>query len=102
MLAFVWTLLTCVSLSNIVKGVAKIARQLGLDYAEAVVCTFPRRRVDNANVQKTRFDFKNRRAVPVIEGVVVAVENEDILLEVPSLQLLGFSASCTFTGVLGS
>ncbi|KAL4261573.1 XPC family protein [Pleurotus pulmonarius] len=47
------------------KGVAKIARQLGLDYAEAV----------------TRFDFKNRRAVPVIEGVVVAAENEEILLE---------------------
>ncbi|KDQ25687.1 hypothetical protein PLEOSDRAFT_51943 [Pleurotus ostreatus PC15] len=47
------------------KGVAKIARQLGLDYAEAV----------------TRFDFKNRRALPVIEGVVIAVENEDVLLE---------------------
>ncbi|KAF9493604.1 Rad4-domain-containing protein [Pleurotus eryngii] len=47
------------------KGVAKIARRLGLDYAEAV----------------TRFDFKNRRALPVVEGVVIAVENEDVLLE---------------------
>ncbi|KAG5219364.1 Rad4-domain-containing protein [Salix suchowensis] len=63
------------------KGVAKIARRLGLDYAEAVVCTFRRRRMDNANVQKTRFDFKNRRALPVVEGVVIAVENEDVLLE---------------------
>lgn len=52
--------------------------------------------------KKTRFDFKNRRALPVIEGVVIAVENEDVLLEVPSIQLLGFSVSCTFIGVLGS
>lgn len=48
MLISVWPLLICA----IVKGVAKIARQLGLDYAEAVVGTFRRSREDNANVQK--------------------------------------------------
>ncbi|KAG6898421.1 hypothetical protein C0992_004132 [Termitomyces sp. T32_za158] len=47
------------------KGVAKIARKLGFDFAEAV----------------TGFEFKKRRAFPVIEGVVVAQENEDALLE---------------------
>ncbi|KAF8073973.1 hypothetical protein FPV67DRAFT_1606155 [Lyophyllum atratum] len=47
------------------KGVAKIARKLGFDYAEAV----------------TGFEFKKRRAFPVIEGVVVAQENEAALLE---------------------
>ncbi|KAF8587586.1 Rad4-domain-containing protein [Ramaria rubella] len=47
------------------KGVAKIARELGFDYAEAVI----------------GFEFKNRRAFPVLNGVVVAVENESALLE---------------------
>ncbi|KAL0961481.1 hypothetical protein HGRIS_006423 [Hohenbuehelia grisea] len=46
------------------KGTAKIARKLGIDFAEAV----------------TGFEFRNRRANPVIEGVVVAVENEAVLL----------------------
>ncbi|KAI0700351.1 hypothetical protein C8T65DRAFT_742081 [Cerioporus squamosus] len=47
------------------KGTAKIARQLGFDYAEAV----------------TGFEFKKRRAFPVITGIVVAAENESALLE---------------------
>ncbi|CDO71667.1 hypothetical protein BN946_scf184915.g11 [Trametes cinnabarina] len=47
------------------KGTAKIARQLGFDYAEAVTC----------------FEFKKRRAFPVISGVVVAAENEAALIE---------------------
>lgn len=47
------------------KGIAKIARKLGFDYAEAV----------------TGFEFKKRRAFPIIEGVVVAAENEAVLLE---------------------
>ncbi|KAI0074037.1 Rad4-domain-containing protein [Panus rudis PR-1116 ss-1] len=47
------------------KGAAKIARQLGFDYAEAV----------------TSFEFKKQRAIPVITGVVVAAENEEALLE---------------------
>ncbi|KAG7091277.1 hypothetical protein E1B28_010326 [Marasmius oreades] len=47
------------------KGVAKIARKLGLDYAEAV----------------TGFEFRKRRATPIVEGVVVAAENESVLLE---------------------
>ncbi|KAI8994160.1 hypothetical protein BD414DRAFT_481596 [Trametes punicea] len=48
------------------KGTAKLARQLGFDYAEAV----------------TGFEFKKRRAFPVITGVVVAAENEAALIEV--------------------
>ncbi|TFK63043.1 Rad4-domain-containing protein [Pluteus cervinus] len=47
------------------KGIAKIARKLGFDYGEAV----------------TGFEFKKRRAFPVIEGIVVAKENEAVLLE---------------------
>ncbi|KAF9465269.1 hypothetical protein BDZ94DRAFT_1160286 [Collybia nuda] len=47
------------------KGVAKIARKLGFDFAEAV----------------TGFEFKKRRAFPIIEGVVIAEENETALLE---------------------
>ncbi|KAJ3503963.1 hypothetical protein NLJ89_g8197 [Agrocybe chaxingu] len=47
------------------KGVAKIARKLGFDFAEAV----------------TGFEFKKRRAFPILEGVVVAAENEAALLE---------------------
>ncbi|KAJ7213931.1 hypothetical protein GGX14DRAFT_518886 [Mycena pura] len=43
------------------KGTAKIARQLGFSYAEAVV----------------GFEFRNRRATPNIQGIVVAAENED-------------------------
>ncbi|KAF8628657.1 hypothetical protein AX15_003788 [Amanita polypyramis BW_CC] len=47
------------------KGVAKIAKRLGFDYAEAV----------------TGFEFKRRRAFPVIEGIVITEENESALLE---------------------
>ncbi|KAF9485754.1 Rad4-domain-containing protein [Pholiota conissans] len=47
------------------KGVAKIARKMGWDYAEAV----------------TGFEFKKRRAFPIIEGIVVAAENEGPILE---------------------
>ncbi|KAK0202067.1 hypothetical protein DFS33DRAFT_1386353 [Desarmillaria ectypa] len=47
------------------KGVQKIAKKLGLDYAEAV----------------TGFEFKKRRAFPVLEGVVIAAENKQVLLD---------------------
>ncbi|KAF8264379.1 hypothetical protein EI94DRAFT_1772689 [Lactarius quietus] len=47
------------------KGAAKVARQLGFDYAEAV----------------TSFEFRKGKAFPVISGVVVAAENEDTLRE---------------------
>jgi len=47
------------------KGVAKIARKLGFDFAEAV----------------TGFEFRKRRAVPLIEGIVVSVENEAVIVE---------------------
>ncbi|KAL9603457.1 MAG: hypothetical protein Q9219_001144 [cf. Caloplaca sp. 3 TL-2023] len=42
------------------RSTGKICKRLGIDYAEAV----------------TGFEFGKQRAVPVVEGVVVAVENE--------------------------
>ncbi|KAI9568479.1 hypothetical protein HD554DRAFT_2172269 [Boletus coccyginus] len=47
------------------KGAAKIAKKLGFDHAEAV----------------TGFEFRKRRAVPVIQGIVVAAENESVMVE---------------------
>ncbi|THH10815.1 hypothetical protein EW146_g8256 [Bondarzewia mesenterica] len=47
------------------KGAAKVVRQLGFDFAEAV----------------TSFEFKKRRAFPVITGIVVAADNEQAVLE---------------------
>ncbi|KAJ4482415.1 hypothetical protein J3R30DRAFT_2168920 [Lentinula aciculospora] len=47
------------------KGVAKIARKLRIDFAEAV----------------TGFEFRKRRAVPVLEGIVVAAQNEELVFE---------------------
>ncbi|KAF8527521.1 hypothetical protein BU17DRAFT_81725 [Hysterangium stoloniferum] len=47
------------------KGAAKIAKELRYDYAEAV----------------TGFEFKNRRAFPLINGIVIATENESAFLE---------------------
>ncbi|KAF8463986.1 hypothetical protein BDZ91DRAFT_730524 [Kalaharituber pfeilii] len=45
------------------KGSGKIAKKLGIDYADAV----------------TGFEFKKQRAMPVIEGIVVAAEYEGLL-----------------------
>ncbi|USP74705.1 uncharacterized protein yc1106_01979 [Curvularia clavata] len=47
------------------KGTARICRKLNIDYAEAC----------------TGFEFGKQRAVPVITGVVVAEENEDMLID---------------------
>ncbi|KAH0555873.1 hypothetical protein GP486_006180 [Trichoglossum hirsutum] len=47
------------------RGTAKVARKLGIDYAEAVI----------------GFEFGAQRAVPVIDGVVVATENEQVLID---------------------
>ncbi|KAI0032580.1 hypothetical protein K488DRAFT_49600 [Vararia minispora EC-137] len=47
------------------RGTAKVARQLGFDFAEAV----------------TGFEFKKGRAFPVITGIIVAAENEEPILE---------------------
>ncbi|CZT45532.1 related to excision repair protein RAD4) [Rhynchosporium secalis] len=47
------------------RGTVKICKRLGIDYAEAVV----------------GFEFGHRMAVPVINGVVVAEEHYDIMME---------------------
>lgn len=77
---------------HLVKGTARIARKLGFDFAEAVVSspiTFPWYSHgktpgfnDTLFLLQTGFEFKKRRAFPIVEGVVVAADNESILLEV--------------------
>lgn len=52
--------------NTLVNGVAKIAKKLGIDYAEAIV----------------DFEFVKKRSIPVMNGIVVAAENEEIILEV--------------------
>ncbi|KAI4188728.1 MAG: hypothetical protein L6R41_001967, partial [Letrouitia leprolyta] len=47
------------------RSTAKICKRLGIDFAEAV----------------TGFEFGKQRAVPVITGVVVAKENEEMVIE---------------------
>jgi xeroderma pigmentosum group C-complementing protein len=47
------------------KGTAKICKKLGVDYAEAC----------------TGFEFGKQRAVPILEGVVVAAENESLVTD---------------------
>ncbi|KAI9680991.1 MAG: hypothetical protein M1829_001071 [Trizodia sp. TS-e1964] len=47
------------------RSTSRICRKLHIDYAEAVV----------------GFDFKSQRAVPLIQGVVIAAENEELLIE---------------------
>ncbi|GAA5815783.1 hypothetical protein MFLAVUS_009298 [Mucor flavus] len=48
-----------------IKGISKMANKLGIDYADAVV----------------DFEFVKMRAVPVINGIVVAEESRYVLLE---------------------
>ena len=47
------------------RATARVCKRLGIDYAEAC----------------TGFEFGNKRAVPVLTGVVVAQENEDALID---------------------
>lgn len=47
------------------KGIAKIAKKLGVDYGEAV----------------TGFEFRQRRANPVISGIVVDASHKDAILD---------------------
>ena len=47
------------------RGTVKICKRLGIDYAEAVV----------------GFEFGHRMAVPVINGIVVAIENYETVME---------------------
>ena len=51
---------------SIDKGAGKIAKKLGFDYAEAV----------------TSFEFKKGAAFPVLQGIVIAEEHEETMLEV--------------------
>jgi Rad4 beta-hairpin domain 3 len=56
-------------------------------------------------VVQTGFEFKKRRAFPIIEGVVVAAENEAVLLEVFILVISvthRFAKLAIHPGLLGS
>lgn len=64
------------------KGTAKIARRLGIEFAEAVVRVFPLLSKCETDFRQTGFEFKKRRATPIVEGVVIAKENEQWLLDV--------------------
>lgn len=46
--------------------IAKVAKQLGVDYAETCM----------------GFEFKKQRAIPVLTGIAVATEFEALVLEV--------------------
>ncbi|CAG8644740.1 13994_t:CDS:10 [Ambispora leptoticha] len=48
-----------------IRGIAKVAKKLEIEFAEAV----------------TGFNFQCHRCAPIIEGIVVAKENEEIVLE---------------------
>jgi len=74
-------MLTCID-----KGAAKVARQLGFDYAEAVVSEYAV--LDDPQFifsDQTSFEFKKQRAFPVITGIVAAAEHEDTIVEVSNL-----------------
>lgn len=49
----------------LVKGIAKLAKKLGIDYADAVV----------------DFEFVKMRAVPVTDGIIVTEQEKWVLLE---------------------
>ena len=63
--AFVPTMIPKGAVHIPLRSTMKICKRLGIDYAEAV----------------TGFEFGNKRAVPVITGVVVAVENEYLIID---------------------
>ncbi|KAH8550677.1 hypothetical protein BGW37DRAFT_521343 [Umbelopsis sp. PMI_123] len=48
-----------------IQGIAKIAKKLGVDFAEAVI----------------GFDFARQRSVPIVNGIVVPTEAKDMILE---------------------
>ncbi|CAG8486071.1 657_t:CDS:10 [Ambispora gerdemannii] len=48
-----------------IRGIAKVAKKLEIEFAEAV----------------TGFDFHCHRCIPIVEGIVVAKENEEVVLE---------------------
>ncbi|KEP54880.1 DNA repair protein rhp42 [Rhizoctonia solani 123E] len=47
------------------KGCTKLARKLGISFAEAV----------------TGFEFRKRQATPIITGIVIAAENEEVFMQ---------------------
>ncbi|KAH8929315.1 Rad4-domain-containing protein [Atractiella rhizophila] len=47
------------------RGIAKVAKRLGIDYGDAV----------------TGFEFHKRRATPTLDGIVVPVENRELVLD---------------------
>ncbi|KAI9336875.1 hypothetical protein BD770DRAFT_415706 [Pilaira anomala] len=48
-----------------IKGISKMAKKLGIDYADAV----------------TGFDYVKMKSVPILDGIVIAEESKQVLLE---------------------
>lgn len=46
---------------------------------------------------QTGFEFKKRRAFPVVIGIVIAAENEPVLLEVRRCPRVPYSPTCVLT-----
>jgi len=69
------------------KGIAKIGKALGISYAEACVSLSPHTCYDKQlrRDAQTGFEFKKQRAIPVITGIVVAEENETLVMDVSRL-----------------
>lgn len=67
-------------LSSSDKGITKAAKFLGIDYAEAVVCHLLTKHEVSMQLRtlteksQTGFEFKNRQASAIMEGIVVAKE----------------------------
>lgn len=61
------------------KGIAKVAKKLGVSYAEAVVSRLEPSETSDADMQ-TSFEFRKQRATPVVTGIVVAAEKEEEVL----------------------
>ncbi|KAJ3300048.1 hypothetical protein HK104_005044 [Borealophlyctis nickersoniae] len=54
-------------------GIGKLAKQLGIDYASAV-------NINPMISKKVGFEFRGGRSIPIINGIVVAEEFQEILL----------------------
>ncbi|KAG8711078.1 hypothetical protein FRC09_020781 [Ceratobasidium sp. 395] len=70
------------------KGCAKVARKLGIHFAEAVAFfrTVTMRHIlmflnTDSGHPKTGFEFRKRQATPIITGIVIVAENEQVFLK---------------------
>ncbi|KAG8834640.1 hypothetical protein FRC17_007942 [Serendipita sp. 399] len=64
-----------------IQNIAKVARQLGIDHAPAVVRILAIHLKEFALIEmQTGFEFRKGHANPIVNGIVIAAENEDIVV----------------------